>query len=240
MVVMTGSVDSPHETLGEVLASRRHRRFVGRAAELELFAASLDTEDPDLHVLFVHGPGGVGKTSLLDELARVAHDAGACTVRLDGRELAGAVDGVLEAVGQVLLVPGGDEPISAPSGQRLVLLLDGYERLAPLDGWVRDRLLPRLPGSTITVFAGRLPPRPAWRADAAWSGLLRVVSLRNLDPDDALLYLDRRGVAEPRRSRGPQAVARPPADPVPGRRRHRRGTPASTSPRCRPTSSPGC
>lgn len=200
MVGMTGSVDSPHETLGEVLAARRRRRFVGRAAELALFAASLDTDDPDLRVLFVHGPGGVGKSSLLDELAGAAQDAGACVIRLDGRDVAGA-EAVLEAVGRVLLVPDGDEaPVTPPAGQRLVLLLDGYERLAPLDAWVRERFLPRLPASTVTVIAGRLAPRPAWRADAAWSGLLRVVSLRNLDPDDARLYLDRRGVAEPRRS----------------------------------------
>ena len=197
---MTGRVHPPHETLGEVLAARRHRHFVGRAAELDLFVAALGADDPDFRVLFVHGPGGVGKSSLLDEFARAADEAGARVVRLDARELLGGTDGVLQAVGGVLALPDGDGAVTVPTGERLVLLVDGYERLESLDDWMRDRFLPRLPGSTITVIAGRLPPPPAWRADAAWSGLLRVVSLRNLDPDDARLYLDRRGVAERRRA----------------------------------------
>ena len=198
---MTGRVDHPRETLGEVLDALRHRLFVGRAAELDLFAAALDTDDdPHVRVLFVHGPGGVGKSSLLDEFARRAEQLGCCVVRLDGRDLGGGPDSVLDAVGSVLEVPDGDEAILPATGERLVLLVDGYERMAPLDAWVRDRFLPRLPAETLTVIAGRLPPRPAWRADAGWSGLLRVVSLRNLDPDDARLYVERRGVDGPRRA----------------------------------------
>ncbi|GAA1579988.1 ATP-binding protein [Kribbella sancticallisti] len=97
-------------------------------------------------------------------------------------------------------MPAGDGPVLAPRGERVALLVDGYERLGPVDGWVRDRLLPRLPATSVTVMAGRLPPRPEWRADAAWSELLRVVSLRNLDPDATRSYLDRRGVPVPRQS----------------------------------------
>jgi hypothetical protein len=82
----------------------------------------------------------------------------------------------------------------------MVLLVDSFERLGPVDGWVRDRLLPRLPVSSVIVLAGRLPPRPEWRADPAWSEVLRVVSLRNLDPDAARSYLDRRGVPVARQS----------------------------------------
>ena len=197
---MTGRVDPPHETLGEVLAARRHRHFVGRAAELELFVAALDADDPDHRVLFVRGPGGVGKSSLLDECARSAAEAGAHVVRLDARDLLGGTDSVLDALGRAVRVPGGNDAITVPTGERLVLLIDGYERLEPLDEWVRDTFLPRLPSSAVTVIAGRLPPPPAWRSDAAWSALLRVVSLRNLDPDDARLYLDLRGVTEKRRA----------------------------------------
>ncbi|HSF97719.1 MAG TPA: hypothetical protein VLA55_03410 [Ornithinibacter sp.] len=85
-------------------------------------------------------------------------------------------------------------------GERVVLLVDGYEWLSPLDGWFREHLLPGLPATAVTVIASRQPPRPEWRADAAWSEILRVVSLRNLDPDDARSYLGRRGVPVARRS----------------------------------------
>jgi hypothetical protein len=39
-----------------------------------------------------------------------------------------------------------------------VLLVDTYETLAPLDGWLRETLLPELPGGHLIVLAGRDPP----------------------------------------------------------------------------------
>ncbi len=95
----------------------------------------------------------------------------------------------------MLEVPDGEGAIAGPSGGgRLVVLLDTYERLAPLDDWVRTRLLPRLPATALTVVAGRAPPGPAWRADPAWRELLRVVSLRNLSPEESRQYLHACGV----------------------------------------------
>jgi len=194
MVGMTGRGDYPSGTLGGLLAARRREHFVGRAAELELFRRALGAEDPMLRVLFVYGPGGVGKSTLLDACAAIGTEAGACVVRIDGREVASTPFGVLEAVADVLEVPAGNGAILLPYDERLVLLVDSFEHLVPVEAWMRDKLLPRLPASTVTVVASRLPPRPDWRADPAWSELLRVVSLRNLDPGVACVYLDRRGV----------------------------------------------
>ena len=118
---------------------------------------------------------------------------------VQGRDVEGTPQGVLDAVG-VLEVPADGGPVLPPFGERVVLLVDGYEWLGPLDGWFRERLLPGLPATSVTVIASRLPPRPEWRADAAWSEMLRVVSLRNLEPDDARSYLDRRGVPVARQS----------------------------------------
>ena len=59
---------------------------------------------------------------------------------------------------------------------------------------MRTRLLPRLPASALTVVAGRTSPAAAWREDPAWHDLLRIVTLRNLDPDDGRGYLDAHGV----------------------------------------------
>lgn len=177
-------------TLGDVLAARRRCRFVGRTAETELFRVALD--DSPFSVLHVHGPGGIGKSSLLEVLATAATEAGACPVRLDGREVHPSPAAVLDLLAQVLDVPPSG-PIGGPT--RLVLLVDGYERLAVLDDWLRTELLPRLPGNTLTVLAGRRAPTPAWRADPAWSELLRVLSLRNWDGADSRRFLEIRGVA---------------------------------------------
>ena len=100
-----------------------------------------------------------------------------------------------EALRGVLEVPEGEGAIAGPSDSgRLVVLVDTYERLAPLDDWVRTRFLPRLPATALTVVAGRAAPGSAWRADPAWRELLRVVSLRNLSPQDSRQYLQACGV----------------------------------------------
>jgi hypothetical protein len=197
---MTGTNGYPAGTLGGWLEARRRKQFVGRVAEVDLFRTALDPAAPGPRVLFVYGPGGVGKSMLLDEYAAVAHDAGACVLRIDGRDVAGNPQGVLDAVAGVFEVPADGGPVLPPPGEQMVLLVDGYERLSAMDGWFRERLLARFPATSVTVLADRLPPRPEWRADPAWSELLRVVSLRNLEPDAARSYLDRRGVPEARQS----------------------------------------
>jgi hypothetical protein len=182
-------------TLGDLLASRRRRRFVGRASEMELFRVALDSAEPPFSLLHIHGPAGIGKTSLLDVFAGLAADVGASMVRLDGRDLLPSPPAVLDALREVLHVPDGEGAIVGPSEtDRVVLLVDTYERLAPLDDWLRTRLLPRLPATALTVVAGRMPPSGAWRADPAWRDLLRVVSLRNLSPQESRQYLHACGV----------------------------------------------
>jgi energy-coupling factor transporter ATP-binding protein EcfA2 len=181
-------------TLGDLLASRRRHRFVGRTSEVELFQLALESPDSPFLLLHLHGPPGIGKTSLLDVLAGLAADAGARVVRLDGRDLVPSPSAVLQALG-VLEVPEGEGAIAGLSDSgRLVVLFDTYERLSPLDDWVRTRLLPRLPATALTVVAGRTPPDSAWRADPAWRELLRVVSLRNLSPEESRQYLQACGV----------------------------------------------
>lgn len=179
-------------TIGERLASRRRRHFVGRRAEVDLFRSALATGDFGL--LHVSGPGGAGKTTLLDAWAEDATDAGRCVVRLDGHDLPSTPAGVLDALEDQLDVPASGAAITPGPAGMLVLLVDGYEELAVLDAWFREHLLTRLPDSTVIVLSGRAPPGLEWRADPAWSERMRVITLRNLATSDARDYLERRGV----------------------------------------------
>jgi hypothetical protein len=172
-------------SLGDRLAAARARSFVGRAAEIELFRQALAAEDPPFSVLWLHGPGGVGKTTLLHRLADEAVAAGRTPVVLDARSLDQTAAGLAAALADA--APGPDEP-----GR--VVLLDTAELLAPLEAELRTRTLPALPADTVVVVAGRTPPSPAWRADPGWAGELRQVALRNLDHEDAVAYLRARGV----------------------------------------------
>lgn len=165
--------------LADRLRDARRRRFVGRAAELELFETALEASPPPFAVLFVHGPGGVGKTALLRTLEEAAQLAGVPASYVDMRTIAPSPQAFIAA-----------------AGQGRVLLLDTYETAAAIDGWLRQRFLPGLDSDAIVVIAGRDPPATAWREDPGWCDLLRTVSLRNLDPDDARGFLRVEGVPE--------------------------------------------
>ncbi|HWQ12160.1 MAG TPA: ATP-binding protein, partial [Roseiflexaceae bacterium] len=185
--------------LADRLTAARRRFFVGRAAELDLFRAWLAAKEPPFSALHIFGPGGVGKTTLLWEYARIAGEYGVPALLLDGRDLDVSPAGFLLALRLALGLDEGASPIDALARlQRCVLLIDTYESLAPLDGWLRETLLPRLPAGALAVIAGRNAPAPAWRAELGWRALTRVVSLRNLQPDESRAYLARLGVPEDR------------------------------------------
>ncbi|GAB3655364.1 ATP-binding protein [Actinocorallia lasiicapitis] len=170
-------------TVGGRLAGARRRRFVGRGEEIGLFRRALSGAEPRFVVLFVHGAGGVGKTALLGELARVAAEAGAVPVRVDGRNVDPIPDLFHAAV-------------KPPERGRAVLLIDTYESIRPLDGWIRETLIPGLPSDTIVVIAGREPPGPGWYADPAWRDLLEIVTLSDLSTREVRAYARTEGLPE--------------------------------------------
>ncbi|HEX2316184.1 MAG TPA: AAA family ATPase [Thermomonospora sp.] len=165
-------------TIADRLHRARRRRFVGRDTELKTFRSALEAEVPPFAVMFVHGPGGVGKTALLGALAAVAEGAGHGTVPLDAR----SVDVSPATLSATAAWP---EPVRG----RRVLLLDSYERLTAIDDWVREDFLPSLPAGTLVVIAGREPPGPEWISDPGWRELLHAVPLRNLGPDEGAAFL---------------------------------------------------
>lgn len=177
---------SPSSHFSDRLATARRRFFVGRATELELFRQTLQAEETPFVVLYLFGPGGVGKTTLLSEYARLAAEQGRSVYRLDGRDVDPSPQGFFLALSQAINPQA--PPLSLKTLANLppaVLLLDTYERLTALDGWLRETFLPALPAHWLVVIAGRQPPSEPWRSDPAWRKLARVVSLRNLRPEES-------------------------------------------------------
>lgn len=177
-----GRMTAASRTVADRLRRSRERRFVGRHTELELFRSALAGDEPPFTVLFIHGPGGVGKTALLKRLAGIATDVGWAVSEVDLRTVGASPPALRRALGDA----GGN-------GRR-VLLLDTYEAASGLDGWLRETFIPSLPAGTLLVIAGRNPPTRGWRSDPGWGELLRTVALRNLPPDDARAFLREAGV----------------------------------------------
>jgi hypothetical protein len=191
----------PSSRLGDRLTANRRRRFVGRGTEIDLFRQAFLADDLPFVVLHVYGPGGIGKTSLLREYARIASESDVLVVYLDGRDLDPTPSGFLGAVSRAA---GAEPDVSIAevlAGHvRVVLLIDTFEVLAPLDTWLREAFLPDLPGQTIVVIAGRQLPAAAWRTDVAWRDLTRIVALRNLSPAQSREFLTMSGVPHEQQS----------------------------------------
>jgi hypothetical protein len=84
-------------SLGDVIDRARRQSFVGRRSELRTFDDARVGRSPR-RVLFVHGPGGIGKTTLLLEMRARASAAGRATLLLDGSEVDPSPDGFSGAV----------------------------------------------------------------------------------------------------------------------------------------------
>lgn len=153
-------------------------------SELDVLERCLG-EDPPASVVLIHGPGGIGKSTLLRELGRRAEARGWETFFVEGRELPPMPD-ALEAV------LAGARNSEAP-----LVLIDTYERMTALDGYLRRGLLPSLPARTIVVIAGRTAPDPSWFT-GGWEGIATELELRALDIADATALLAAYGLADER------------------------------------------
>jgi DNA-binding CsgD family transcriptional regulator len=178
---------TPKTTLAAKLSDERHRHFVARETELSAFEAAL--ADTSCSLLFMSGPTGVGKTSLLHECQRVAESRGHTVRQIDAGELARRG----HEAWQVNVAFSYDEH-RRKQAVRPVLLIDGYERLCEDGPWLLDRLGHELPSDTLLVLASRKAP-PQWlRLDRAWVNLTRQVEIAPWTEEEALEFLELQGV----------------------------------------------
>jgi AAA domain-containing protein len=191
-------------SLADRLSQARHNRFVGRDGELSVLETALRSEILPFFVLHIFGPGGVGKTTLLQEFALLSERHGARSVYLDARNIDLSPDAFIKSLGALLGQHNGDfstdtsiqavQRLLEATPQRTVILIDTYEALTPLDSWLRTSFLPQLPDTVLTVLAGRNSPDAAWQSDGGWQDVVRVLTLRNLSQEEGRSYLVKRGL----------------------------------------------
>jgi hypothetical protein len=182
-------------TIGDWLHEETGRHFVGRTAELDLVRTASQASEPPVPLIYLHGPGGIGKTALLDRMASFAEPTGRLAVRLDLHTVEPTPSAFLAAFAAVLGRADGDvTPESLSECGRLLVLVDTVELGESLLGWLRRDVVANLPASALVVLAGRNPPPPEWLADPAWRALSHVVALGNLSEEEVGRYLRLQGV----------------------------------------------
>ncbi|MEU8986189.1 ATP-binding protein [Streptomyces sp. NPDC048558] len=165
-----------HVRLAERLAESRASMFVGRAEPLAVFrsaVAAAGPEDERLAVLYVYGPGGTGKSTLLHRFADEARAAGRRVLRVNARELEPSASAFEACAAGVLELPAA------------VLIVDNFEHGQGLEPWLAYEFLPRLPVGALVVLASRNEPCTHWRGDLGWSAALHVARLSDLDDAEA-------------------------------------------------------
>ena len=170
------------DTLADRMEQEDERRFVGRTRELALVNDVLEGRSPT-RVLVVHGPGGIGKSTLLRQARRRAERAGWATDAVDGRHGL-PTSSELE---QRLTGPAPD--------QGRLLLLDTYERMTHLGPQLRERFLPRFPDRSLVIIGQRGAPDPGWR-QGGWERITRSLPLGPVSGDEARDLLARDGVTD--------------------------------------------
>ena len=182
------------------MRSRIARTFVGREAELALLAESIATDPPAVPILLVHGPGGIGKTSWIERARALAASRGIDSVRLGARDVEPSVPGFARALAAAFGAPDAGTELAAllahcARAPRRLLVIDDFDRLAHLQGWLRECFLAELPATTRVLIASRDVPDAVWRTDPLWREAARVCGLRNLGADECGHYLAARGIA---------------------------------------------
>ena len=139
-------------------------------------------------VAWIHGPDGLGKSSLLQAFCTRAESAGAAAVRIDCRTVEPTTQGLLAALGELLgeAVNGIEAAATAIArlGDRVVVAFDNYEVFRLVDSWLRREFIPALDAGTRVVLVSSEPPAAGWISARKWRQFLLDVPL-SPDPDAA-------------------------------------------------------
>jgi hypothetical protein len=185
-------------TIADFLDKARRDSFIGREKEVALFEAMLDHDSPPYFLLYLHGTAGQGKSSLFKRFREICNGRSCLNYNINGRDIQPRPTDFIQNL-QSQLPPHDTQntfDVLAKYPQPTVLFIDSYERLSPIDEWLRREFLPQLPDHVRTVIASRKPPSGGFLTDPGWQALMRISLLRNFNPTESRTLLNRRNIPE--------------------------------------------
>ena len=193
------SISPSPKKLADRLKESARISFIGRQEELSLLSNAIESDEPQFFVTYVHGPGGIGKSRLIQAaMDRIRPEINRYI--LDCRQIEPTPQGFQIALGAELELSESEPDFKtvihclAQPNQRTVLVLDTYETFGLMDTWLRQEFLPSLSESVFIIIAGRETPNPAWLITPGWSELFREIKLGELSKEDTVKMLESRGL----------------------------------------------
>lgn len=195
-------------TIGDQLKKLKRASFIGRENELQVFEQTLDNntgnEEHPWQILNIYGPGGIGKSTLLDAYRRIAEKRSLLYFYLDAQDFAASSEVFLNLLSKSLAAAGikttaDEESLIATLQQTaqkepLVITIDTFEDVGELNRWLRERFIPHLPSACTVVIAGRYPLAELWKAQPIWQQLINPLPLKNFSRELTTEYLKLNGI----------------------------------------------
>ena len=192
------SETSKPRTISERLSEAARISFVGRENELDLLSSAIGSTNLPFVVAFIHGPGGIGKSCLIQTLLSSVPPEVRYYV-MDCRNIEPTPQGFLLSLATALGMQEGSDHQSivdhlAENGQRTVIALDTYETFGLMDTWLRQIFVPSLTENVLTIIAGRLPPSTGWLTTPGWQDLFHEIELKELTEENSRKMMESRGL----------------------------------------------
>ncbi len=176
-----------------LLLERQRSLFVGREEEFAILHQAIS--DPDWQLIHIHGPGGIGKTTLLRRFAQTL-DATRCFY-FDGQNGYASPNDFFSHIQAALK----DQQASierlnqyAARHQGILLLIDTFERCAAIENWLMEEFLHQLSPQVKVILAGRYALTDLWLRED-WHSLIRNVRLQPLTANEVRQYATIRGIS---------------------------------------------
>ncbi|TMV51932.1 hypothetical protein FE783_03010 [Paenibacillus mesophilus] len=198
--------DAGERFVHEIDQIERHY-LVGRQKEVQFFREQLSEKRHRGRILNVYGTGGVGKSYLLDEFRRIAHQDRMRFLLLDSRDfphnphdfclhllrlLRYSLDERTDNLNRLLELCQ-EAIMHEPESDGVILALDTFEELGELEYWFREEFLTQLHSKVFVIISGRYPIQGAWLSSPAWRRLISHMPIGDLDYFSVKEYLGRSG-----------------------------------------------
>jgi len=182
----------------------RHR-IIGFDREMKSFTDWLADADAKTSIFSISGIGGIGKTTLLLQMASTARQVSVRSLWLDGRGGLATSGAFLAGLEMSLATEFGrtrdrDTALlpyiaSELSLQPTVLLMDNCEEIERLEGWLFSSFLPELKTARVLfVCASRSGLPLKWQTNPEWKSQLRRFPLRLFTREEVYDYLGSSGL----------------------------------------------
>ncbi len=189
------------QTIGDRLKQAKQDQFIGRRQELRRFETALADNSRPWQILNIIGPGGVGKSTLLDAFRRCAEANKATYLYINTLDFGNSVE--LFTAQLCAMLPTAEECHLGnlfaqikliASKSKLIIAIDTFEEIGEMNRWLREEFLAKLPSNCMIIIAGRHPLTDLWQAHHAWHSLIESMVLDNFDQEMTAQYLQQHGV----------------------------------------------